>query len=85
MTVGVRPEDWRPVSDGGLDVVVAVVEELGSESFLYCTDPEADPITGQQVVARAEGLSANQPGDQVSLLPRPDRLHLFDTATGERL
>jgi multiple sugar transport system ATP-binding protein len=85
VTIGIRPEDWRPSTEGGLDVVVAVVEELGSESFLYCTDPGADAITGQQVVARAEGLSANQPGDQVSLLPRPDRLHLFDTVTGARV
>jgi len=88
ITVGVRPEDWRVSSEGGLDVTVAVVEELGSESFLYCTEDapgqgEALPVA--QVVARAEGLSVNRPGDWISLVPRHDRLHLFDTATGLRI
>ena len=62
VTVGVRPEAWRIAADGGLDVVVVVVEELGSESFLYCTDPAADSAIAAQVVARAEGLSSNSPG-----------------------
>ena len=85
VTIGVRPEAWTLATEGGLDVQVAVVEELGSESFLYCTDAAADVVTSTQVVARAEGLSTSVPGDLVSLVPRPDRLHLFDTATGARL
>ena len=87
-TVGVRPEDWQIGSEGGLDVTVAVVEELGSEAFLYCTDDTVDvghELPTMQVVARAEGLSANVPGDWISLVPRPDRLHVFDTATGARV
>jgi multiple sugar transport system ATP-binding protein len=85
VTIGVRPEDWRVEGEGGLDVVVAVVEELGSEAFLYCTDPSADVVTARPFVARAEGLSASQPGDRINLVPRLDRVHLFDTATGARL
>jgi multiple sugar transport system ATP-binding protein len=85
VTIGVRPEGWMPGTEGGLDVVVVVVEELGSESFLYCTDPAADDAVSAQVVARAEGLSSNEPGDRLSLVPRPDRLLLFDSATGARL
>jgi multiple sugar transport system ATP-binding protein len=86
VTIGVRPEGWTVQADGGLDVIVAVVEELGSESFLYCTDPAANGAeVGTPVVARAEGLSSNSPGDQVSLVPVPGRLHLFDSATGARL
>jgi multiple sugar transport system ATP-binding protein len=86
VTIGVRPEGWRVQSDGGdgLDVTVAVVEELGSESFLYCTDPAVDGLESQ-VVARAEGLSSSSPGDRVTLVPVPGRLHLFDSATGARL
>ena len=86
VTLGVRPEDWRISSDSGLDVTVAVVEELGSESFLYCTDDSAasgESLLAPQVVARAEGLSTNEPGDWISLIPR--KLHVFDTATGARL
>jgi multiple sugar transport system ATP-binding protein len=85
VTIGVRPEDWRIVGEGGIEVVVAVVEELGSEAFLYCTDPAAEVVTHQQLVARAEGLAATQAGERIRLAPRPDRVHLFDTATGARL
>ncbi len=85
VVIGVRPEAWMLATEGGLDVEVLVVEELGSESFLYCTDPAAEALTGTQVVARTEGLSSSQPGDRVSLVPRADRLHLFDSATGVRL
>ena len=65
---------------------MVVVEELGSESFLYCTDDSAasgDALLAPQVVARAEGLSTNVPGDWISLIP--PELHVFDTATGARL
>jgi len=86
VTIGVRPEAWTVRAEGGLDVIVAVVEELGSESFLYCTDPAADAaVVATPVVARAEGLSSSSPGDRVSLVPVPERLHLFDSATGARL
>jgi multiple sugar transport system ATP-binding protein len=39
VTVGVRPENWRLVSDseGGLPVRITVVEELGADSFVYGT------------------------------------------------
>src|SRR3954468_14023277 len=39
ITVGVRPEAWRIVSEneGGLPVRVTVVEELGSDAFVYGT------------------------------------------------
>jgi multiple sugar transport system ATP-binding protein len=84
VVIGIRPEAWSPGESGGLDVSVLVIEELGSEAFLYCTEDETDP-TAAQVVARAEGLSATQKGDRLSLVPRLDRLHLFDSATGARL
>ncbi len=90
VTIGVRPEDWRMDAEGvngggGLEVVVAVVEELGSEAFLYGLDPSADPLTAHQIVARTDGLGATQPGDHIHLMPRADRVHVFDTATGARL
>ena len=39
ITVGVRPEAWRLVSEGegGLPVKVTVVEELGADGFVYGT------------------------------------------------
>ena len=64
---------------------VAVIEELGSEAFLYGTDPSADAITTKPIVARVEGLSATQAGDHVHLVPRPERVHVFDAGTGARV
>ncbi|CAN5615305.1 sn-glycerol-3-phosphate ABC transporter ATP-binding protein UgpC [soil metagenome] len=85
VTIGVRPEAWHIETEGGLDVDVVVVEELGSESFLYCTEPGEDVSGEAQVVARAEGLSENSSGDRISLVPRPELVYLFDGASGTRL
>ncbi|MGB8858004.1 MAG: sn-glycerol-3-phosphate ABC transporter ATP-binding protein UgpC [Ilumatobacteraceae bacterium] len=83
ITVGVRPEGLHLSHDGtGMHATIVTVEELGSDSYLYCT-PEGHPDTS--VVSRAEGLSAARPGDVVQLKPDPGALHLFDTATGARL
>ena len=82
VTIGVRPENWITASEGGLDAGVNLVEELGSESYLYCT---ADGIDDQEVVVRTEGLSSSQRGEKVSLVPQPNTVHLFDTASGSRL
>ncbi len=85
VTLGVRPEDWRLESAGGLEIEVAVVEELGSEAFVYGADPSADVITDKPIVARAEGLGATRAGDRVHLVPRADRVHVFDAVTGARI
>jgi multiple sugar transport system ATP-binding protein len=81
VTVGVRPEAFAIRAGSGLDALVEVVEELGSESYLYCTVEGHE----QQFVARTEGLSTVDRGDRISLVPTGEGLHLFDTATGERL
>ncbi|MCQ3807256.1 MAG: sn-glycerol-3-phosphate ABC transporter ATP-binding protein UgpC [Acidimicrobiaceae bacterium] len=82
VTIGVRPENWITASEGGLDAGVDLVEELGSESYLYCT---ADGIDDREVVVRTEGLSTANRGEKVSLVPQPETVHLFDTTTGARL
>jgi multiple sugar transport system ATP-binding protein len=85
VTLGVRPEDWRIDGAGGLELQVAVVEELGSEAFLYGTDPSRDVVTDKPIVARVEGLSGTRAGDTVHLVPRAERVHVFDAGTGARL
>jgi multiple sugar transport system ATP-binding protein len=82
VTVGVRPEGLHAKGDGGLDATVITVEELGSESYLYCTPVAHPELT---VVSRTEGLSSIRPGDLVHLVPDRGSLHLFDGATGDRL
>jgi multiple sugar transport system ATP-binding protein len=85
LIVGMRPEALDLAGTNGdgssLTAVVDVVEELGSESFLYCT------VDGYQTpfVARVEGLSPVMRNDTVHLVPRTDSVHIFDAATGIRL
>ncbi|MCF7548440.1 ABC transporter ATP-binding protein [Pseudonocardia sp. WMMC193] len=78
--VGVRPEDLRAVPAGtGLAVRVEVVEELGSDAYLYGT------AEGRTIVARTDPRDPPARGDVVHLAPDLDRVHLFDPETGARL
>jgi multiple sugar transport system ATP-binding protein len=81
VTIGIRPNDLGVAAAGGLDATVDVVEELGSEAYLYCTVKGSDV----HVVARVEGLSGASIGDLVSLTPAPGTPHLFDPVSGLRL
>ena len=81
VTIGVRPNDLVVGTEGGLDVTVEFVEELGSEAFLYCLTEHGE----LEVIARTDGLSPLKTGDRVSLVPQPSAVYLFDTATGARL
>ena len=84
VTAGIRPEGWIVSNDptGTLEVNVNVVEELGSDSFLYCDTADADATP---VVVRQEGLSNFAAGGSVRLTPIPQVVHLFDTGSGLRL
>lgn len=82
VTVGVRPEAMLLGAEHGLAATVVTVEELGSDSFLYCT-PVEHPAN--VVVARREGLSTVRAGETVILAPDAAAVHLFDGATGDRL
>ncbi|GAB3161177.1 ABC transporter ATP-binding protein [Amycolatopsis sp. NPDC004378] len=77
VVVGVRPEGW--IIGSGRDAVVEVVEELGSDQYLYCR-------AGEQVLTvRTPGMAAWQRGEPIKLAPQPESVHLFDAATGARL
>ena len=85
ITVGVRPESWRLVgeNDGGLPVKVTVVEELGADAYIYGTcDVEGTP---SEIVVRIDARKDHQKGHVVHVTTDPDHVHVFDTATGERL
>ncbi len=55
VTVGIRPEHLEVSDSGGIDVVIDLVEDLGSETYLYT---HAHPDV--QLVARS--LSRRRPG-----------------------
>jgi multiple sugar transport system ATP-binding protein len=85
VTVGVRPEAWRLVSaeEGGLPVDVTVVEELGADGFVYGTcDVEGTPA---QVIVRVSARGTVKQGDRIHVTTDPRQVHVFDTATGERI
>jgi multiple sugar transport system ATP-binding protein len=81
--VGVRPEALE-LAPEGLAANVEVVEELGSDAFVFCSAELADGPT--RLVARVDARSAPARGERVSLRPSPEHEpHLFDADSGERL
>jgi len=82
--VGFRPEHVDIGDEGdGIRGRVEVVEDIGADAYVFCS---AD-IRGEQtrLVARTEVRDAPQQGEHVSLRPRPEEAHLFDSESGERL
>src|SRR5438034_1020136 len=78
--LGIRPEELRVAAgaDGSqmsFDVVVEVVERLGSETLL---DVKAGPCA---MVAAVEADIHAKIRDRLRLLPNPERLHFFDIKT----
>jgi len=88
ITIGVRPEHLEVTSESdpagrGLAMAVDVVEELGSDAYVYGTAriDEAD-VT---LVVRVAGNAVPRRGETVYVRPRPDEIHKFSKVTGERL
>ncbi|UDY24625.1 ABC transporter ATP-binding protein [Nocardioides sp. Kera G14] len=85
VTVGIRPEAWKVVPDSevGLKVDVLVVEELGSDGYVYGS---AD-VGGEQrnVVVRVGARDRIQKGQILNVAADPTQIHLFDAETGLRL
>ncbi len=85
VTVGVRPEAWRIVTDGegGLPVKVTIVEELGADAFVYgLSDVQGTP---SNVIVRVTGRDHCHKGQTIYVTTDPHHVHVFDTETGERL
>ena len=90
VTVGVRPEGFTP-SSSGFDVLVEVVEELGSDAFVYGkpVDPSvkfANVIDeGAQIIVRWDPKNPPKAGATVTVEAIPSAIHFFDAVTGERI
>ena len=76
-----RPEDLV-IGDRGLAVQVDVVEELGADAYIY---GHALGTDDQQIIARTDGRRPPAKGETIHFAPKPDHVHLFDTASGARL
>ncbi|MFC9434375.1 ABC transporter ATP-binding protein [Nocardia sp. NPDC057030] len=85
--VGIRPESWEVTTeDGALTVAAELLEELGSESFVYSHGVAADwNSRSGKVVARVDRRFQIALGDQLRLRPKLDDVFFFDAATEERL
>ena len=89
LTLGIRPESFRIATDGqGIGLDIAVVEELGADSYLYGTLAglsEDELVGAQQIVARVGARQAPAKGDVVRLAADPESVHVFSNATQERI
>ena len=77
--LGIRPEHLA-LGTGGWQAVVESIEMLGAERLLYCRLGD-EPL----VVRTDEGVLPPALGQTISLMPRADRVHHFDAATGMRV
>ena len=81
VTFGIRPEQLDLTDSGGVEVVVDLVEDLGSEAYVY-----THAGSGVELVARCNPRTAPKLADTVRLRRHPDGVvHLFHPETGERI
>jgi multiple sugar transport system ATP-binding protein len=82
LMLGIRPEAFH-LADEGLPVRVAVIEELGSDAFLYGAAEHA--TLNQQIIARIGTRTHSEKGSLVYLAPQPGKVHVFSTSSEKRL
>mgnify|MGYP001375962183 CR=1 FL=1 len=89
LTIGIRPEAFRVSTDGtGIGLDVAVLEELGADSYLYGTLAglnEDEKITAQQIIARVAARTAPHRGEVVRLVAPSEAVHVFSNKTQLRI
>ncbi|GAA4911959.1 multiple sugar transport system ATP-binding protein [Stackebrandtia albiflava] len=85
VTIGIRPEDCKlgTEADGGIAVEVDLVEELGSDAYVYGHAVYSDGT--ERFVIRCDGRNMPRLGDVVHLVPEVGREHVFHAITGDRI
>jgi len=90
VTVGIRPEALAPASTG-FEVLVEVVEELGSDAYVYGKPVDKALKFANtteelgQVIIRWDPKNPPKVGQTVTVGANPDVVHLFDAASSKRL
>lgn len=77
VTLGVRPNDLQPRSDGVIPMEVVSVEQLGTDSYLY-----GQIADGTSITIHSPGQTQVAPGEKILVGPSEGSIHLFDTASG---
>jgi multiple sugar transport system ATP-binding protein len=93
VTLGFRPESLEATTDtdNTIPVLVDVVEELGSDAFVYGrpagseADVQVDRLRSDTIIARVEPRSAPRKGETVHFRIREGQEHFFSVKTGERI
>jgi sn-glycerol 3-phosphate transport system ATP-binding protein len=81
--LGLRPEHIELKTDAAAAATLTVdlVEALGADTIVYGRLGG----NGEVLTVRLPGVMPAKPGDQLRLSVPPERLHLFDKATGARI
>jgi multiple sugar transport system ATP-binding protein len=88
VVVGIRPEHLEIAPPGdGISMEVAVVEELGSDAYVYgrTLDDIGDGGTTETIAARADWRNPPAKGDRLTLSVADDRIYFFAPTDGRRL
>ena len=90
VTVGLRPEALEVAGEdgAGIPAVVNLVEELGSEAYVYCQLAENanDAITAvPDVIVRVDAHRSPSSGDKIELRVKEGSVLLFDSESGARI
>ena len=87
VTVGFRPEHTEMVGagDGGVPVIVELVEELGSDAYVHGHAKLNGDESKDTLVVRTDGRVVPRMGETVYLRPREGAQHIFHAKTGVRL
>ena len=80
-TVGIRPEHLRPVpaAEAMLSGQVEMVEQLGADTLLHVGHG------AETIIARMPHEIRHEVGSTIHLTADPDRVFLFDSASGARI
>ena len=84
ITLGLRPEAFSIGSNGGLQVEVRLVEELGADAYVYGALKD-DPADAKPFVLRFDGRVPPRLGETIDVQVRAAEAHAFHPQTGERL
>jgi multiple sugar transport system ATP-binding protein len=85
VTVGFRPEatDLVAPTEGGLPIVVDLVEDLGSDANVY--GHAAMDEGSERFVVRTDRRNMPTMGETVFIKPQTNQVHLFNAGTGLRI